>query len=76
MSVSADEVSAHGDEDRCLKDYPSRPHHGELRGHADGAARRWLLVQGEGLHSAFWFLAALLARVLIFGRCVAVENPH
>jgi hypothetical protein len=34
------------------------------------------LSKGMGLHSAFWFLAALLARVLIFGRCVAVENPH
>jgi len=29
-----------------------------------------------GLHRAFWFLAALLACVPIFGKYVTVQNPR
>jgi hypothetical protein len=35
-----------------------------------GFLSKWI-----GLHSAFWFLAGLLACVPIFGKYLAVENP-
>jgi MFS family permease len=41
-----------------------------------GPAVIGFLSKGIGLHSAFWFLAALLACVPIFGKYLTVENPH
>lgn len=41
-----------------------------------GPAIIGFLSKGIGLHSAFWFLAALLACVPIFGKYLTVENPH
>jgi MFS family permease len=41
-----------------------------------GPAVIGFLSKGIGLRSAFWFLAALLACVPIFGKYVTVENPH
>jgi predicted MFS family arabinose efflux permease len=41
-----------------------------------GPAVIGFLSKGIGLHNAFWFLAALLACVPIFGRYLTVENPH
>jgi predicted MFS family arabinose efflux permease len=41
-----------------------------------GPAVIGFLSKGIGLHSAFWFLAALLGCVPIFGKYVTVENPH
>jgi predicted MFS family arabinose efflux permease len=40
-----------------------------------GPAVIGLLSKGIGLHSAFWFLALLLACVPIFGKYLTVENP-
>jgi hypothetical protein len=34
------------------------------------------LSKGVGLHSAFWFLAALLACVPIFGKYVGLDRTH
>jgi hypothetical protein len=41
-----------------------------------GPAVIGFLSKGIGLHSAFWFLAALLACVPIFGKYLTVESPH
>jgi predicted MFS family arabinose efflux permease len=41
-----------------------------------GPAVIGFLSKGIGLHSAFWFLAALLACVPIFGKYLTVETPH
>jgi predicted MFS family arabinose efflux permease len=41
-----------------------------------GPAVIGFLSKGIGLHNAFWFLAALLACVPIFGKHVTAENPH
>jgi MFS family permease len=40
-----------------------------------GPAVIGFLSREIGLHSAFWFLAALLACVPIFGKFLTVENP-
>jgi hypothetical protein len=39
------------------------------------AAIGFLSKELGGLHNAFWFLAALMACVPIFGKYVTVENP-
>jgi predicted MFS family arabinose efflux permease len=41
-----------------------------------GPAVIGFLSKEIGLHSAFWFLAALLACVPIFGKFLTVEKPH
>jgi MFS family permease len=41
-----------------------------------GPAVIGFLSKGIGLHSAFWFLAALQACVPIFAKYLTVENPH
>jgi len=41
-----------------------------------GPAVIGFLSKGIGLHSAFWFLALLLACVPIFGKYLTVKNPH
>ena len=41
-----------------------------------GPAVIGFLSKGIGLHNAFWFLAALLACVPIFGKHVTAENSH
>jgi predicted MFS family arabinose efflux permease len=41
-----------------------------------GPAVIGFLSKGIGLHNAFWFLAALLACVPIFGKSLTVENPR
>ena len=41
-----------------------------------GPAVIGFLSKGIGLQNAFWFLAALLACVPIFGKYLAVEKPH
>jgi hypothetical protein len=41
-----------------------------------GPAVIGFLSKGIGLHSAFWFLAALLACVPIFGKYLTIENVH
>ena len=41
-----------------------------------GPAVIGFLSKGIGLHNAFWFLAALMACVPIFGKHVTVENSH
>jgi predicted MFS family arabinose efflux permease len=41
-----------------------------------GPAVIGFLSKGIGLHNAFWFLAALLACVPIFGKYLTLENPH
>src|ERR1700674_1736402 len=41
-----------------------------------GPAVIGFLSKGIGLHSAFWFLAALLASVPMFGKYLTIENPH
>jgi hypothetical protein len=41
-----------------------------------GPAAIGFLSRGIGLHNAFWFLAALMACVPIFGKHVTAENSH
>jgi predicted MFS family arabinose efflux permease len=41
-----------------------------------GPAAIGFLSKGIGLHNAFWFLAALMACVPIFGKHVTAENSH
>ena len=41
-----------------------------------GPAAIGFLSRGIGLHNAFWFLAALLACVPIFGKHVTAETSH
>jgi MFS family permease len=41
-----------------------------------GPAAIGFLSKGIGLHNAFWFLAALLACVPIFGKHVTAEYSH
>jgi hypothetical protein len=52
------------------------PRHGWLCGHADGPAVIGFLSKEIGLHSAFWFLALLVACVPIFSKYLTVENPY